>query len=71
MLSNDVAFAADREHNLRIAARSVTFDDDFYDLQMKTNPDIQKKFDSVLYFKKIKEQIAKELAGKSFQEQRK
>jgi len=30
----------------------------------------KKKFDSVLYFRKIKEQIAKELVGKSFQEQK-
>jgi len=37
---------------------------------MKTDTGIQKKFDSVLYFSKIKEQIAKELAGKSFQEQK-
>jgi len=37
---------------------------------MKTDIDIQKKFDSVLYFRKIKEQIAKELMGKSFQEQK-
>ena len=37
---------------------------------MKTDIDIQKKFDSVLYFRKIKEQIAKELEGKSFQEQK-
>lgn len=31
---------------------------------------VQKKFDSVLYFRKIKEQIAKELEGKSFLEQK-
>ncbi len=37
---------------------------------MKTDIEIQKKFDSVLYFRKIKEQIARELAGKSFQEQK-
>jgi hypothetical protein len=37
---------------------------------MKTDTEIQKKFDSVVYFGKIKEQIAKELAGKSFQEQK-
>ena len=37
---------------------------------MKTDTEIQKKFDSVLYFRKIKEQIARELAGKSFQEQK-
>jgi hypothetical protein len=37
---------------------------------MKTENEIQKKFDSVLYFRKIKEQIAKELVGKSFQEQK-
>jgi len=37
---------------------------------MKTNTEIRKKFDSVSYFRKIKEQIAKELAGKSFQEQK-
>ena len=37
---------------------------------MKTDVEIQKKFDSVMYFRKIKEQIAKELAGKSFLEQK-
>ena len=37
---------------------------------MKTDSNTQKKFDSVLYFRKIKEQIAKELEGKSFQEQK-
>ena len=37
---------------------------------MKTDNNIQKKFDSVLYFRKIKEQIAKYLEGKSFQEQK-
>lgn len=37
---------------------------------MKSDTEIQKKFDSVSYFRKIKEQIAKELAGKSFQEQK-
>ncbi|MCX6234525.1 MAG: hypothetical protein NT175_07350 [Bacteroidetes bacterium] len=37
---------------------------------MKTDTEIQKKFDSVVYFRKIKEQIAKELADKSFQEQK-
>ena len=37
---------------------------------MKTDTEIQKKFDSVIYFRKIKEQIAKELAGKTFLEQK-
>lgn len=37
---------------------------------MKSETEIQKQFDSVSYFKKIKEQIAKEFAGKSFQEQK-
>ncbi len=37
---------------------------------MKTDTKVQKKFDSVSYFRKIKEQIAKELIGKSFQEQK-
>ncbi len=37
---------------------------------MKTEITTQKKFDSVLYFRKIKEQIAKELVGKTFQEQK-
>lgn len=36
---------------------------------MKTDTEIQKKFDSVLYFRKIKEQIGKQLEGKSFKEQ--
>ena len=37
---------------------------------MKTDINVQKKFDSVLYFRKIKEQIAKELAGKSYPQQK-
>jgi hypothetical protein len=37
---------------------------------MKTDTEIQKKFDSVLYFRKIKEQIGKQLEGKSFKEQK-
>jgi hypothetical protein len=37
---------------------------------MMTDRNTRKKFDSVLYFRKIKEQIAKELEGKSFQEQK-
>jgi len=37
---------------------------------MKTETAIQKKFDSVMYFRKIKEQIGKELLGKSFIEQK-
>jgi hypothetical protein len=37
---------------------------------MKTDTEIKKKFDSVLYFGKIKEQIAKELIDKTFQEQK-
>ena len=37
---------------------------------MKTDAKIQKKFDSVSFFRNIKEQIAKELIGKSFEEQK-
>ena len=37
---------------------------------MKTDAEIQKKFDSVIYFRKIKEQIGKQLEGKSFKEQK-
>ena len=37
---------------------------------MKTDTELQKKFDSVVYFTKIKEQISKELVNKSFKEQK-
>jgi len=38
---------------------------------MKTKTKIKEKtFDSVEYFRRIKEQVAKELIGKSFQEQK-
>ena len=37
---------------------------------MKTDIEVPKKFDSVIYFRKIKEQISKELINKSFQEQK-
>ena len=37
---------------------------------MKTDNEIKKTFDSVLYFRRIKEQIGKQLEGKTFQEQK-
>jgi hypothetical protein len=37
---------------------------------MKTEPENKKEFHSVLYFRRIKEQISKELEGKTFQEQK-
>ena len=37
---------------------------------MKTDTEMPKNFDAVVFFRKIKEQIAKELANKSFQDQK-
>jgi len=37
---------------------------------MKTDTEVQKKFDSVLFFRNIKEQIGKHLEGKTFKEQK-
>ena len=37
---------------------------------MKIDTEMPKNFDAVVFFRKIKEQIAKELADKSFQEQK-
>jgi len=37
---------------------------------MKTESENKEEFHSVLYFRKIKEQISKELEGKTFHEQK-
>ncbi|MBS4028788.1 MAG: hypothetical protein KGZ58_09130 [Ignavibacteriales bacterium] len=37
---------------------------------MKNNEQTKKEFDTVAFFRKVKEQIAKELEGKSFEQQK-
>jgi hypothetical protein len=37
---------------------------------MRTEENIEKDFDSVAFFRNIKEQMAKELAGKTFEQQK-